>query len=44
MQAFHMKISFVFMKKDFALSLAFRIRFKATQKWPNDEVIHNIGK
>ena len=44
MQALHMKISFVFIKKDFAFSLAFRMRFKATRKWPTNEVIHNIGK
>ena len=33
MQAFHVKINFVFI-----------MRFKATLKWPNDEIIHNIGK
>ena len=44
MQAFHMKISFVFIEKDFALNFASRMRIKATRKWPNDEIIHNTGK
>ena len=52
-KVFHMKISFVhslyyenyFHNKNFALSLTFIMRFKATKKWPNVQctcTIHSV--